>query len=94
MNIEKEVKALEEQMRKDKEYFWNNPEIGLNEIKTSNYIKNRLEEMGYKDINTNIYKTGIIATLKGKMLGKTILFRSDIDAVKMENRRSKTHLWT
>ena len=81
-------------MKKDKEYFWNNPELGLKEIKTSTYIKNRLEEMGYKDINTNIYKTGIIATLNGKEKGKTILFRSDIDAVKMENRRSKTYLWT
>ena len=89
MNIQKEVKDLEEQMFKDKEYLWNNPEPGLKEVKTSNYIKNRLKEMGYIDIKDNVYKTGIIATLKGKEEGKCILFRSDMDAVIMDNGETK-----
>lgn len=89
MNIQKEVKNLEEQMLKDKEYLWNNPEPGLKEIKTSTYIKNRLKEMGYTDIKDNIYETGIIATLKGGKEGKCVLFRSDIDAVIMGNGEAK-----
>ena len=91
MNIEKEVMALEEQMKKDKEYLWNNPEPGLKEIKTSAYIKDRLKEIGYTDINDNIYETGIVATLKGKETGKCILFRSDMDAVIMDNTGRTKH---
>lgn len=91
MNIEKEVYDLRTQMKKDKEYFWKNPEKGLCEYKTSAYIKNRLEEMGYTDINTNIYATGIIATLKGKEEGSCILFRSDMDAVVMDETGRTKH---
>ena len=91
MNIEKVVLDLKEQMRKDKEYLWNNPEKGLCEFKTSNYIKKRLEEMGYEDINTNIYATGIVATLKGKEKGPCIMFRSDMDAVVMDETGRTKH---
>ena len=91
MKIEEEVKKLEEQMLKDKDFLWKNPEKGLEEIKTSTYIKNRLIEMGYKDINTNIYKTGIIATLKGNKQGPCILFRSDMDAVVMDDTGRVKH---
>lgn len=91
MNIEQEVLNLKTQMKKDKEYLWNNPEKGLCEFKTSSYIKSRLEEIGYQDINTNIYQTGIIATLKGKEKGLCILFRSDMDAVVMDETGRTKH---
>ena len=91
MNIEKAVTDLKPQMKKDKEYLWNHPEKGLCEFKTSAYIKQRLEEMGYKDINQNIYATGIVATLKGKEEGPCILFRSDMDAVIMDETGRTKH---
>lgn len=91
MKIEEIIKKLEPQMLKDKEYLWNNPEKGLEEYKTSSYIQKRLKEMGYKNINTNIYKTGIIATLEGKEKGPCILFRSDIDAVVMDETGRTKH---
>lgn len=91
MNIEDEVNNLRPQMEKDKEYLWNHPEKGLCEYKTSTYIKQRLEEMGYTDINTDIYKTGIIAMLKGKEDGPCILFRSDMDAVIMDETGRTKH---
>lgn len=91
MNIEQEVLNLKPQMKKDKEFFWNHPEKGLCEFETSSYIKKRLEEIGYQDINTDIYATGIIATLKGKEDGPCILFRSDIDAVVMDETGRTKH---
>ena len=91
MNIEQIVLDLKEQMKKDKDYLWNNPEKGLCEFKTSNYIKKRLEEMGYEDINTNIYKTGIVTTLKGIEEGPCIMFRSDMDAVVMDETGRTKH---
>lgn len=47
--------------------------------------------MGYKDIQDNIYETGIIATLEGKAKGTCILFRSDIDAVEMDKTGRTKH---
>ena len=96
MNIEKIVLDLKDQMKKDKEFFWNNPEKGKCEFKTASYIKSRLEEMGYEDINTNIYETGIVATLKGekeedKENSPCILFRSDMDAVVMDETGRTKH---
>lgn len=91
MNIENCVFNLKEQMKIDKEFFWNNPEKGRCEFKTAGYIKKRLQEIGYKDINTNIYETGIVVTLKGKEKGPCILFRSDMDAVVMDETGRTKH---
>ena len=91
MKIEDDIKKLEKQMKKDKDYLWNNPEAGLKEFKTSTYIKNRLKEMGYTDINDSIYETGIIATIKGKEERPCILFRSDMDAVIMDSTGRTKH---
>lgn len=91
MKIEETVKSLKLQMLKDKEYLWNNPEAGLKEIKTSAYIQKRLKDMGYENIKTKVYETGIIATLKGKESGPCILFRSDIDAVIMDDTGRVKH---
>ncbi len=63
MNIEKIVLDLKPQMLKDKEFFWEHPERGLEEFETSKYIIKRLKQIGYTDINNNIYETGIVATL-------------------------------
>ena len=91
MKIDKKIIELKKQMEEDKTFFWNHPEKGLCEFETSSYIKKRLEEIGYKDINTNIYETGIIATLKGKEDGPCILFRSDMDAVVMDETGRTKH---
>ena len=91
MNIEKTVNDLKPQMLKDKEFFWNHPERGTQEFETSTYIQKRLKEMGYTDINNNIYETGIVVTLKGKEEGPCILFRTDIDAVVMDDTGRTKH---
>ena len=91
MNIEKIVSDLKPQMLKDKEFFWCHPEKGLEEFETSKYIIIRLKEMGYTDINNNIYETGILATLKGKEDGECILFRTDMDAVIMDDTGRTKH---
>lgn len=58
------------------------PEIALKENWTSNYIKEKLQELGL-DLRSNVGITGIVATLKGKYPGKTIAIRADMDALKI-----------
>lgn len=91
MNIEKIVLDLKPQMLKDKEFFWDHPERGLEEFETSKYIIKRLKQIGYTDINNNIYETGIVATLKGEEEGQCILFRTDMDAVTMDDTGRTKH---
>ena len=91
MNIENDVLQLKKQLLIDKDFFWNHPERGLKEFETSNYIKTRLENMGYEEVNDNIYKTGIVATLKGVKTTPCILFRADMDAVCMDDAGRMKH---
>ncbi len=59
------------------------PEPAFEEIKTSDFIAVRLEEMGY-GVHRNIGKTGIVANLTvGKGL-KTIGLRADMDCIKIQ----------
>ncbi len=91
MKIEEEIELLKEQMKIDKDYFFQHPEPGLNEIETSQYIIKRLKEIGYTDVQTSIYETGILATLTGRTLGPCILFRSEMDAVIMDETGRTKH---
>lgn len=57
------------------------PEIGFDLFKTSKFIKNELESMSFK--TEEVAKTGIVAFIKGE-LNETIAFRSDMDALNVE----------
>lgn len=87
MQIEECVLNLKEQMEKDKNFLWNHPEEAFNEYETSTYIIKRLKEMGYKDIKTNIAKTGVVASIGTG--SPCILFRADMDAVVMDKGEIK-----
>ncbi|MBO0143795.1 amidohydrolase [Agrobacterium sp. Ap1] len=57
-----------------------NPEIGLSEIKTSDFIAEKLEEYGYQ-VTRGLAKTGIVATLKNGNGERSVGIRADIDAL-------------
>jgi len=65
------------QMRRDLHQI---PETAFTEEKTSEYIAEYLKSIGYKP-KTKIAKTGVMAELKGMGEDKTLLLRSDIDAL-------------
>ncbi|RKX98494.1 MAG: amidohydrolase, partial [Spirochaetes bacterium] len=57
------------------------PEIGFEEVETSSYVAGWLEKEGFKVIK-GIAKTGVVGLLRcGDGKGKTLLIRSDIDAL-------------
>ncbi|MND43073.1 putative hydrolase YxeP [compost metagenome] len=57
-----------------------NPEIGLSEFKTSDFIAGKLEEYGY-EVTRGLAKTGIVATLKNGDSTRSVGIRADIDAL-------------
>jgi amidohydrolase len=56
------------------------PELSFHEVETSSYIRKTLLAIGLTEVSI-IGDTGVVATIKGKGEGKTILLRADIDAL-------------
>ncbi len=66
------------------------PELAFCEYKTSDYICKRLDEIGvlYK---RGIAKTGVVALIEGKNAEKTLLLRADIDALPIQEDKSREY---
>lgn len=78
--ILEKAKELEDELVENRRHIHTNPEIGLELEKTTEYVVNKLKEMGIEP--EYITNSGVIAKLgKG---GKTILLRADMDALPMD----------
>lgn len=80
MDIQPEIKGLEPLVTKMRQELHQIPELGLKEYETSAYIQNKLAEFGITEVET-VMNTAVIAVLRGEIPGKTLAFRSDIDAL-------------
>ena len=60
------------------------PELGFEEEKTSAYIAEKLEAMGYT-VERGIAKTGLLVTVKGEAPGPVLMLRADMDALPFKN---------
>lgn len=56
------------------------PELGFEEVKTSEYLVDQLENLGYK-VTRNVGTTGVIGVLESGKPGTTFALRGDIDAL-------------
>jgi amidohydrolase len=67
-----------------------NPELSFEEFHTSDFIQNKLKEMGISFKN-GFVKTGIVGKIEGKNPGKKVIaLRSDMDALPIqENKENK-----
>jgi amidohydrolase len=71
-------------------YLHAHPELSFHEIQTAVYIKNVLTSFGLKKVET-IGDTGVVVTLEGRKKGKTILLRSDIDALPIQEHSAASY---
>ena len=72
-----------EQIKKWRQELHQIPELGLQEYKTSNYLKTELIKMGYQPIS--ILETGVLVYIDNGY-DQTLAFRSDIDALKIKEQ--------
>ena len=56
------------------------PELGLQEYKTSAYLAEAMEKLGY-EVTRNVGGTGVVAIEKGEEEGPVLLLRADMDAL-------------
>jgi len=62
-----------------------NPELGMQEVRTSGIVAKLLEEWGI-NVHKGIGKTGVVGVLQGKKAGRTIGLRADMDALPIHEK--------
>ena len=75
---------IKESMKNNRKELHVLAEIGNQEFKTSNYIKNYLKNIGVEF--EEYLDTAVVGIIKGKNPTKTIAFRSDMDALTMGDK--------
>jgi hippurate hydrolase len=59
------------------------PELGLEEVWTSDFVAGQLEALGY-EVHRGLAKTGVIGTLRNGASGRAVGLRADIDALPIQ----------
>ena len=89
MNVKDITKKYKDYIIEKRRYFHMNPEPSLNEYNTSKVIQEELKKLSIPfEI---VAKTGIIATIKGKNPGKTVLLRADMDALEVYEKNDVSY---
>jgi amidohydrolase len=83
-DISPDVKGIEKKVIEHRRYVHMYPERGFKEVKTQKYVLDNLRRIDLS--GKKIAKTGVVALLKGKKPGKTILLRADMDALPMDEQ--------
>lgn len=67
----------------DRRHLHENPELGFQEFKTAEFVRQRLEQLGVEDIQTGIAVTGVTGVIRGTAegAGRNVLVRADMDAL-------------
>ncbi|MBW6471815.1 MAG: amidohydrolase [Anaerolineaceae bacterium] len=71
--------------------FHQHPELGFQEIRTSEIITKELMNLGFA-VRKYIGKTGVLGVLKGTSVGPTLLLRFDMDALPIRETNTTTYV--
>lgn len=82
-----QVRQLAKQFESDRlawfRHLHEHPEIALEEVQTTAFIREKLVEMGIEILDLNV-KTGVVGLLRGAQDGPCIGLRADIDALRVK----------
>ncbi|HHC4786028.1 TPA: M20 aminoacylase family protein [Escherichia albertii] len=86
--IEHYIRGFEEELREIRHQIHENPELGLQEFKTSTLVAEKLRQWGYEVVQ-GLATTGVVATLKVGNGEKSIGLRADMDALPIYENSDK-----
>ena len=91
MPIINRIADYQDELTEWRRYLHKNPELGFEEFKTSDFVANKLEDMGLS-VHRGLAGTGVVATLSsGDGSGKAIALRADMDALPLQEKGSVMH---
>ena len=82
-SLEIEASRYERQLREHRRALHRIPELGYEEAKTHAYLMRHLEKLAPDDLRV-FAQTGICAVFRGDGTGRVIAFRSDLDALPIQ----------
>ncbi len=74
---------IEPQLIETRRWFHQHPELSNREEQTGREIARRLSDMGY-EVRTGVAHNGVVAVLEGALPGPVVAWRSDIDALPID----------
>jgi metal-dependent amidase/aminoacylase/carboxypeptidase family protein len=75
-----EIRALQSDLQRIRRELHRHPELAFREEGTAALVCRELQGLGL-EVRTGVGKTGVVATLRGRQPGKTLLVRVDMDAL-------------
>ena len=91
MPIINRIADYQEELTVWRRYLHQNPELGFEEFKTSDFVANKLEDMGLS-VHRGLAGTGVVGTLvSGDGTGGSIALRADMDALPLQEKGSIAH---
>jgi len=85
VNINEDIQRLVPAMVQWRHYLHSHPETAFEEKGTSKFIAARLEEFGL-EVHTGLAGTGVVGTLRKGQGSRAVGFRSDMDALDIEEK--------
>lgn len=83
MNYQAEAGTLREQLVAWRRDFHRHPEVGYEVHRTAGIIADALRALGLQ-VQTGVGQTGVVGILEGAADGQTVLWRSDMDALPIQ----------
>ncbi|MBF0754479.1 amidohydrolase [Jeotgalicoccus nanhaiensis] len=78
-----QAEELKDKIIEWRRHLHKHPELSFEEYKTAEFVKEKLEKLNF-EIEYPVAKTGLVATLKGKIEGPTVALRADMDALPIQ----------
>ena len=85
-----ELEAICEEAVEWRRAIHRNPEIGFEELATSDFVAKKLETFGI-EVHRGLGRTGLVGTLRVGSGGRAIAFRADMDALGMQESNQFSH---
>ena len=86
MRINEQIQLLENELKDLRRDFHQNPELGLEEIRTAEKISEYLKNSGIEV--QQLTETCMVGLIQGEKPGRTLMLRADIDALPVEEMTS------
>lgn len=84
MTVAESAKEIEEHLKELRREFHRHPETSRREEQTAARVCEELRSIGGFEIREKVKGFGVLADLKGKLPGKTVALRADMDALQIE----------